>query len=562
MSKILKNTTGSDVAIADVGQTVPASSQITITPQDYLLYADSSDTVTLVGAGTLVVNDGSVDLSIADGMKLIQGIFPSSVKIITSDESPNTVTLPSQNKSAFGDIMTESVEPVSQISGVYGLNDDTETFDATGGSVGSVDGMYRCTTGTSIGGFGVIRTNRATIYREGQGLMGRFTAKFDANPVANSLQFGGLFNLTDTVAFGYRGADFGILFDTYGAPEIRQLNITTGGNGTLNLTLNGVVYNIPITNGTASHNAHEIEDYLKNNQDVWNVQGEEDSVIFQARSVGPKSGTYSVSGAGLSGTFSQIEVGETQTNKTILQADWNVNTADFLVHDKLNVYMIKVSYLGAGPIHFYVMNYTTQQYMLVHTETFAGIATKPSLSKRALKIGWVAASLGSTTALEVCGGSAGTFIEGKSKIFGSAKSIDGTNSSVGSDFVSIVSIRTKVTFQNKVMLGRIVPIGIYISNDGAKRAEFSIGKNTEFGETHYLSVGDDSIAQYAIDNNLIIGSDRFALSGVVSAGGAFYVDLKDLDIELQLEESLTVFGRKVSGTNVEMTATFVWKEDY
>ena len=480
----------------------------------------------------------------------------------STDINPNIVTFPSQNRSAFGDIMTESVEPISQISGVYGLNGDTERFDASTGTVGTIDGMYRCTTGTGIGGFGVIRTNRATIYREGQGFMGRFTARFDANAIANSLQFGGLFNLTDTVAFGYRGADFGILFDTYGAPEIRQLDITTGGNGTLTLTLDGTAYSIPITTSEASHNAHEIEDYMKANQDSWNVQGEGDNVIFQSRSVGSRNGVYSVSGASLAGTFSQLEVGEAQENKTILQADWNVNTADFLVPDKLNVYMIKISYLGAGPISFFVMDYTSQEYILVHRETFTGTAVKPSLSKRALKIGWAAASLGSTTALEVFGGSAGTFIEGNSKIFGSAKSIDGTNSSVGSDFASIVSIRTKVTFQNKVMLGRIVPIGIYISNDGAKRAEFSIGKNIEFGETHYLSVGDDSIAQYAIDNNLITGSERFALSGVVSAGGAFYVDLKDLDIELQLEESLTVFGRKVSGTNVEMTATFVWKEDY
>jgi hypothetical protein len=85
MSKILKNTTGSPVDISDVGVTVPASSQITIPPTDYLLYADSDNVITLVGAGTLVVNDGSSDLGINEGSKLLQGIFPNPIGIQGAD---------------------------------------------------------------------------------------------------------------------------------------------------------------------------------------------------------------------------------------------------------------------------------------------------------------------------------------------------------------------------------------------------------------------------------------------------------------------------------------------
>ena len=81
MSKILKNTTASPVTITDVGQTVPASGQLTIDPNDYWLYAASSDAITLIGNGTLIVNDGSSDLSIASGSKLIQGIFPNPIRL-------------------------------------------------------------------------------------------------------------------------------------------------------------------------------------------------------------------------------------------------------------------------------------------------------------------------------------------------------------------------------------------------------------------------------------------------------------------------------------------------
>ena len=88
MSKILINNTASPVTIADVGQTVPASGMLTIQPQDYWLYAASSNVITLISdlavgptTNTLTVNDGSFDLSIADGTRLIQHIFPNPVRI-------------------------------------------------------------------------------------------------------------------------------------------------------------------------------------------------------------------------------------------------------------------------------------------------------------------------------------------------------------------------------------------------------------------------------------------------------------------------------------------------
>jgi len=76
MSKIVKNNTVSAIEIADVGVTVPASGQYTIPEQDYLLWAASSDIITEVGAGNLVINDGSQDLSISDGISLIKGFYP------------------------------------------------------------------------------------------------------------------------------------------------------------------------------------------------------------------------------------------------------------------------------------------------------------------------------------------------------------------------------------------------------------------------------------------------------------------------------------------------------
>lgn len=77
-TKIVKNNTGSPVNVSDVGTTIPANSQYTIQPYDYLLWAASGSAVTLIGAGTLIVNDGSGDLSITDGMDLIKGVYQKS----------------------------------------------------------------------------------------------------------------------------------------------------------------------------------------------------------------------------------------------------------------------------------------------------------------------------------------------------------------------------------------------------------------------------------------------------------------------------------------------------
>lgn len=116
-SKILKNTTSSAVVIPDVGQTVPANGTLTISSSDYTAYAGSSNTITFVGAGTLVVNDGSADLSIADGTNLIQGIYPTSVSIKDATSSNVAAVKPGATAPQVGDkSLVVAISPNSPIS--------------------------------------------------------------------------------------------------------------------------------------------------------------------------------------------------------------------------------------------------------------------------------------------------------------------------------------------------------------------------------------------------------------------------------------------------------------
>jgi hypothetical protein len=93
MSKILKNNTASPVVIDDVGQTIPASGQLTVEPTDYLLYAASADLATLINASTVTVNDGVDDLSVARGIDFME--FPDyafNIRFAAEPEVSNGIT--------------------------------------------------------------------------------------------------------------------------------------------------------------------------------------------------------------------------------------------------------------------------------------------------------------------------------------------------------------------------------------------------------------------------------------------------------------------------------------
>lgn len=73
MAKIIKNTTGSVISLQDVGRIpIPAGGSYTILPEEYPLWAASSNVTSYINAGTLVVNDGTDDLKPTLGLRHLQ----------------------------------------------------------------------------------------------------------------------------------------------------------------------------------------------------------------------------------------------------------------------------------------------------------------------------------------------------------------------------------------------------------------------------------------------------------------------------------------------------------
>lgn len=77
MVKILKNNTANAVNL-DIGLTIPANSQITISELDSPDAATSDQLIQLIADSTITVNDGTFDLTISEGVALIQGNFIKS----------------------------------------------------------------------------------------------------------------------------------------------------------------------------------------------------------------------------------------------------------------------------------------------------------------------------------------------------------------------------------------------------------------------------------------------------------------------------------------------------
>jgi hypothetical protein len=59
--------------ITDVGVTILADTSYTISPTQYMLWAASSDVIVAIANGSLIVNDGSSDWNVSDGVDIIKG---------------------------------------------------------------------------------------------------------------------------------------------------------------------------------------------------------------------------------------------------------------------------------------------------------------------------------------------------------------------------------------------------------------------------------------------------------------------------------------------------------
>jgi hypothetical protein len=328
----------------------------------------------------------------------------------------------------FGSLDVTVIQPQGQGDFVHGVSDlifDTNAY--AGASVTAANGMCSVTTGIIASSWAEVKLKRGLKYRPGQGSLGRLTALFDT-PVANNYQLVGLGNKECGYFVGYNGTDFGVLHQETGQVEIRALTITTGaGTGTVTVTLDGSAVTVDIVGGSdTTQTAYQLAtfgDYSQAGDGGFTADAVGSVVYFTAKRPNSTStGTYSVSGASIVGTFAQTKAGTDPTLSFVAQSSMNGDRVDgtgpsgFTIDpQKGNVFQIEYQYLGFGNAKIAVEDPVTGKFITIHCFKNANARTTPVLKNPNSSVVAGVFNAGNTSAVTLKTVSMGGFIEGDVK---------------------------------------------------------------------------------------------------------------------------------------------------
>jgi len=484
---------------------------------------------------------------------------------------------------AFGETVATHLEPRIQIDAVYGIRTtDHETFtDGASGTVAAASSVFVCTTGTSVGGYGVIRSKRIVRYRPGQGIRARFTAYYSAG-VANSLLISGLFSATDGLFFGYSGTTFGILRRVAGAAAIHRLTVSAGAGGaeTITVTLNDVAVTVSAggvltTTATAELIAERVGGYTG-----WSHSTSPTSngatVTFIQGNPAATAGAFTLSSTGTAaGTFATVQAGAANDNSTgfVAQTAWNVDVCDgsrsqlnqsgFLLDpSKLNVFQVVYPFLGAGPIRWYILDPVTARWNLVHVTRYPNTATIPSQRNPIYRLGWAAASLGSTSNLTVAGASAAAFTEGAVLPLRNPNGRAVTVTAGTTEYVAI-AFRVRGDFGSTVNQAEVWPHNIQAGIEtGNRSATIRVYLNPTMTGAVAWAYQDQtvSVMEYATPTSITPSAGQLIATTVAATGGATAIDLASLDVRIQPGDTLAISVEAASNTASTIVA-MTWQEN-
>lgn len=378
---------------------------------------------------------------------------------------------------AFNELLVAEPLPRVQIDAAYGLlTTDIETRTSLSGAATAANALFDVQTGTTSGAYAVLRSRRVVRYRPGQGCAIAITARFTAG-VAQSLQLAGAFTATDGLFFGFNGTTFGYMRRIPGAIAIWRLTVTVGATGaeTITVRLNGVNFTVAAagalsTTATAQLIAARVGGYTGWTSSV-SPTSNGATVTFLQEVAAATVGTFTLtSTGGATGTFAEIQAGAPNDNNAgfVARASWNVDTLDgsnsasnpsgmLLDPTKLNVYQIVYPYLGAGTIVLRVMT-PDRRWTTVHVDRYPNAYNVPSMRNPSLRVGWIAASLGSTTNLTVQGASAAGFVQGRYASLRDPVGISTIIASVSGTENAWVLLRNRAEFGSTVNQRQLLPL--------------------------------------------------------------------------------------------------------
>ena len=539
--------------------------------------ATGSEVDLAAGAEVALVAGTAVGLSAGAEVALVAG---TSVTIEGTQDGGTVVPVPvtsdghlevaiHEPASVFGEVRTVEPIPRVQIDAVYGLLiTDTETFtDGASGSATGTSSMFQCTTGVTIGGYGVVRSRRLLRYNPGQGVVVRFTTRIPTAGVANCLVMGGAFNAEDGLFVGYYGTAFGAMRRIAGTAMIVRLTVTVGSGGaeTLTVTLNGVAFTVATggvlaTTGVAEIIAERVGGYTGWSSAV-SPTSNGATVTFLQGTPAVANGAFTLTSTGTAaGTFATLRSGTANDSDTgfVAQTAWNVdrmnglggalNPSNVLLDPtKLNVWEFRFGYLGASVIELRCMM-PDGEMNTVHQFQLPNTLIIPSFRNPCLRLGWVAASLGSTTALTIQGASASGLIDGQLRSVRDPYSwLNGSFAAGTTEYVALV-IRSRGEFASVPNLRETEISAIIVGCETTNRLLTArlVLNPVMTGTVNWQYVAQtESHMEYATPTNVAATNGRqlaFLITGTSSDR-----DLALRDIRLEPGDTLALCVATVSG---------------
>ncbi len=489
--------------------------------------------------------------------------------------------------SAFGEPLAISPTAVIQLDGIYGATTDViQTYtNGTGSFAGSESSMFRVRTGTTQGGYGVLRSKRFIRYRPGQGIVCRMTAGFSQG-VAGSLQFAGLANQENRVGFGWNGNRFGVVRSSGGKATILTLVMNAAPNApqTATITLNGVAYTVALTAGTTAHAVTEIINRV-GGYGGWLMEQTDGAMLWLSPLLGPQNGTFSFTSTGnATATFTVRQAGVAQTDNWTYQEDWNIDKMDgsaavdtnpsgmTLDHTKLNVYQIAMRWLGAGVISYALEDQASGTLVYVHREHYVNQHTSPHTANPSFKIAYVASNSTNNTSLSVYGASMYGAIEGTIFLNELTRSASTSKTGLAKDVIHhLMSIRNGVVTNGFAGANN----GNYIIN--AKEAiikSLSVSCQSTDPVEVYLYFEPSSLSvpheYYAITRcnelkSTVVGTfdntiDTPIYTGFVGINGTINVDLSQYRITIPPGSWVSIAVKSTNSVS-PCIAALTWSED-
>lgn len=496
-------------------------------------------------------------LSLVEGNAVNVSVFVSG-----EDETP---------RSAYSEISVVAPMPVSQISAEYGLIDVLTVVDNNASGTSSViDNQFNCQTGSAADGLASIVSRRQLKHRPGQGSVGIITAVFDV-ATDNNQQLAGLITAENIFALGYLNTNFGIVHAHGGVSENQELTISTPASGSedASITIDGNIITVPLTAGTAQHNAFEIANSLTAQVTNYSFTSNDNQVVAQGVISGPQ-GSFAFSSATAVAAWIQQSAGTVPIVDFTPQSAWSEDTRITsiikanLIPQNGNVY--KIQYTDFGAIKFSIQDRRTGSYVLVHIIQYANSSPVTSVTNPTTRVGWLVRNVGNTSNVTVSGSSASSFTEGFIKRTSPSRAVENNQPiPASSTFTNIVAFRNRTHFSGKVNRLEIFPLNVSVTTQANKFAFFKIIANPVFGgDLNFSYVNKDSSIMEIAKDSVIVSGGELVDEKVVVAGsiGEFTFNIRaDTDFSQLPGDVFCIAGSIPSGAADDCQATGTWQED-